>query len=810
MIRNAIGKCILALCAWLLSASPALAGPGVTATARPASVAVGEPFQVEVRLQSTGLSSGGDLVVPTPQGLERLGTRSSDSMKVINGQATRERIEIHNFRASQPGRYRFDGLGVRKGSQFTPAPIVTVTVRGPQDPAVVQSAPAAPAVGTRGELPGTPPLGSQDVHVTAFVDRDEVWSGEPIVYTFRFYFRVSPDGPTYDAPDFAGFQHYDLGQSKDPESVTIDGRHFYYYDLKTLLYPLRTGDLQIATAGLTFRRSLFFSQSRQLRTDPVSVRVRPLPGGAPRGFHGAVGAFGLTGGRVPQNVSAGEPMEHTLTITGTGNFGSVDAPVALESESWRFYPGRTEEEVTATELGLQGKKRFDMLLLPPDEPRAKLPEFQFVFFNVARERYETLTLPGAEVEVRPALPGLSATAPETMLALRPLRTELGAPLPNPLTPWMLLLWLIPLPVLAWVVLGAGDRVRRRMAEVTPADRKAAARRRLERVAGDQKADAAELLKAVDLWLHETQGLPMAPTQEEISAKLGEAAEPLLAARRQLEQTAFGGGAERQGGRRLLREWLRRYGSLLMLVVALGVTAASGLAIAANAEMASQLFGRAQKMQEQADFAEATRLYLRAGEQGVNHLNVLYNLAGAAWRAGEPGLARLSIERAMAFAPRSSDVRANRDLIAGAVASQGGSARSLQRGWLSLGETGWLAVGAYVLFTLLSILAWRYRRIRLPAVAALLLALGLFGWGGFLYDSTVRHVPGVIWTDTGLREAADSRSAQSAALPAGDLGRLVDARGDWLQIKTFGGLTGWIPQSAWRPLGLSSLDQGIPQ
>jgi hypothetical protein len=792
----------------LLTAFPALAEVTVLAEIRPPTVAVGETFQLEVRARATGLGGAGEIVVPQPANVRRVGHSSSTSLSLVNGRASQEKVETFSYIAEKPGRLVFQGIGSRSGRDFTAGPVVSINVMPVNAPPVAQAPPqnAQGAGDTEGfELP--PP--DADVFVTAKVDKPRVRVGEPLVYTFRFYFRINPDQPTYDAPDFSGFQTYDLGQSKQSEAIVVHGRSFEYFDLRTLLYPLRAGELTIGPAALSFRTSFFFTREYRRKTKPLTVQVEALPENPPPSFHGAVGTYALHMSNVPASVAANEPVTMQLTIAGTGNFGAVGSPEPVSASSWRIYPGRISDHTRPTELGLQGEKSFELLLQPPGPGRHRPPAFRFTYFDPAAERYVSLVTRPTEITIRGDGPVAAKKKTASPLALRPVRTELGDAPADPARPWKLLLWLVPLPFLGLALLAAGSSVNRRLQTVTPADRRQAADRRWEKELNDRSTDARTLLRALDQWLHETHGLSASPTESEIKAALGSRADALLHQRRRLESAVFGATQlEVRGVQQGLREWMSK-AKMILLAAAVFVGAGAFHAVASNESPALALFRQAQLAQVQGNFSEAVRLYKRSAEHDGVTVNLLYNLAGAAWRSGETGLARFAIETAFSHARRDADIAANRKLIAGAIAAVGGSEESVAPGAISLAETGWMAVGLWSLFSLAAVGAWFFRPLRWTAALLLVLCFPVWGYASYLWQTESREAPGVLWQGVSLKEAASNESAEIAPLPAGEVVRLEKRQDGWLKISTPSGLSGWISEENWRALELVKLGVDIP-
>jgi hypothetical protein len=796
----------LGILAALVLAVPAAARAEVTvlATVRPPSVAVGEPFELEVRVRSTGFGSAGDLVVPRSPDLKQLARRPPvELMRLDNFRASRERVETITYVASAPGRYVFQGLGIRSGDQFVPAPVVSIEVGSagaptrPTQSTSPGSAHAAPTPATPTPAPSTEfelPLHGEDFFAAAAVDRTRVRVGEPIVFSLRFYYRIVPERPTIVDSTLVGFQAFDLGQTPGNHSAIIAGIPYGYLEVRTLLYPERAGDLIIGPSGFDFRITYFGLYVKGFRrmAKQITIKVDPLPEGAPASFHGAVGDLSLTESALPGQASMQEPLTLVLTLAGNANFSLVSSPEPVSAGAWRIYPGRITDGTQATTLGLQGEKHFEILLQPPEAGAVTPPEFRFTYFNRSEGRYVTLHSKPAPIEVSGGGKAVKSSAGAPALALRPPRLELGEPLSSPLRPWRALGWLVPLPVLALVVLAAGRRANRRLRTVTDADRAHASRRKWERALDDKQADAAALLKAMDAWLHERYGTAASASEAEIRAALGDKAAALLYERKRLQAAVFGGGrANVAGMQQQLKAWLKTLPAFLLVTLAIaGAAAAAGPTV-------TGLFESAQQAQVEGRFPEAVRLYTRTGELAGPHVNLFYNLAGAAWRAGEPALARYAIETAYAYAPRDGDVAANRELIGRAIEGRGGSAQAVAPARMTLAEAGWLALALYALLTLLVAGGFFTKPLRWAAALVFALSIPVWGYASYLYQTESAEAPGVVWTAGVLREAGSEASVEIAPVPAGEVGRVTDRRNGWLRVQTAKGLSGWIPEANWR-------------
>lgn len=258
---------------------------------------------------------------------------------------------------------------------------------------------------------------------------------------------------------------------------------------------------------------------------------------------------------------------------------------------------------------------------------------------------------------------------------------------------------------------------------------------------------------------------------------------------------------------------------LLLVIALAVPAASQGPL--SRERQEQLARDALNAYDQALAAAATEPaqadalyraaianYLTLRDSGLRSAALEYNLGNAYARLGDRGRAIAHYLLAQRLAPRDPHVAANRRYVAEGVEPQIEPAPAAQladrlqvwRGVVAreslfgaamlLSAAGWLALG----------LALFIRRQSLTFVGGALALLGtllLVGVGrDILYDQQhpqIVIVDGAHTLRLGRGEGHDA--ALDTPLSPGVVGRVLQERGDWLEIQLDNGITGWIPAAA---------------
>ena len=126
------------------------------------------------------------------------------------------------------------------------------------------------------------------------------------------------------------------------------------------------------------------NQPIKVTASPVSMNVIALPEeGRPDQFSGAIGTFHLAVEAQPTTIAPGDPVTLTMSLSGTGNFDNVSAPLLSDTEGIKtytpnssFYPGNQGE---------QSRKVFEQALVIKDAKVKQIPPAVFSYFDPLKE-----------------------------------------------------------------------------------------------------------------------------------------------------------------------------------------------------------------------------------------------------------------------------------------------------------------------------------------------------------------------------------------------------------------------------------------
>jgi hypothetical protein len=385
---------IAGLCAALLGMllpAPARAAVEVDARLDRVRATVGESVSLDVTVR--GAASGvGTPEFRIPPGLELVGTSRSQSFSWVNGRSSTETVFHLEIGTLQPGRYALGPIQVRVGRQVFQSGVETL---------VVTAAPESVGGGV-----GIAALVAQ-------VEPREPWVGEPVILRVRLVLAEDlAEEPNYVPPVTTGFW---AETPSRPESYVASqaGRRVLVTETRARLVPLAPGiarigsasvDLALARSGPADRLRWLSGRGGQrlltVRSQPIEVRVRPLPPGAPAGFDGAVGTFVLRWSADRAATSEDVPVVVRLDVRGSGNLPLLKTPVLVCPEG-EVFAGTAQDSLALPGALTPGHRRYQWNVLPRRTGLLRIPAPSLAWFDPEAGHYRSADLPPVVVDVGP-------------------------------------------------------------------------------------------------------------------------------------------------------------------------------------------------------------------------------------------------------------------------------------------------------------------------------------------------------------------------------------------------------------------------
>jgi hypothetical protein len=310
----------------------------------------------------------------------------------------------------------------------------------------------APRPGLVGRAISAPDRFNSDFTVWATTSKARAYIGEPVVVEYYLYdFGGLRQTEILQWPAFNGFWKEDLELTTrvNFEEVFVKQQEVRRaFVARYALYGIKQGRIQLDKLGVRGKYApsdllpgLIFNgdlRTGQHFSQDIAIDVLPLPeANRPATFRGGVGTFALKLEADKVNVPQNTPVTFTFTLSGEGNFHSLDSIKLTLPPDFELYESTASGRQLApvgVKQELESKKTFQTVAIPRKPGKFEIPAVAWSFFNPQKEAYETITTQAVQIEVTPnestangansylgpkTAPGAAPTAPDSLRFLKP-------------------------------------------------------------------------------------------------------------------------------------------------------------------------------------------------------------------------------------------------------------------------------------------------------------------------------------------------------------------------------------------------------
>jgi hypothetical protein len=352
-----------------------------------------------LRVDFTMNADGDNFVAPNFEacGFRVIGGPSqSVSQSWINGRSTFNKSYIYILLPTQKGNLTLKQATIEiNGQVYKTAPVkinVTNAVEIPKDP---NEAPAISA--------------DDNLYLVADISKTNPYLNEPITVVYKLYFSYNigiTNWRELNKPKYNDFwsQNIDIKQLKAEDGMYKGERYRYVVLRKTVLYPQKSGKLEIEPLSLdidcqvpTNRRNfwgqpLMVQDSKRVSAGSKIISVKALPEkGKPEDFSGAVGRFDFKVKPSKTQLKNGESLDLDVSVVGTGNLKLFTLPKPVVPSALEMYDPVHDENVNTPLTGMSGRITDKYTIIPQYKGNYQIKPMSFTYFDLASSSYKTIT-----------------------------------------------------------------------------------------------------------------------------------------------------------------------------------------------------------------------------------------------------------------------------------------------------------------------------------------------------------------------------------------------------------------------------------
>lgn len=394
----------------LLTTLAAVADEVTFVTSAPKAVVVNQQFRLKYTVNRHNVKEPRLPQISDFRILSGPSRSQQSSTQIINGNVTSSQSLTFTYIlvAEKEGEFTLPGATVSVDGNEITSNKVTVKVL-PQDKA--NAARQSASQGSRGQRqPGNTSvdIATNDLFMTATLNKTNVVEQEAVLLTFKVYSAVNLTALNGKIPDLKGFQiqEVELPPEKEWQLEHYNGRNYRTILWQQyVLFPQQSGEIEIPSATFEgvvaqqvrpidpfdfFGGSNYVEVKKELRTPRLKLNVQKLPSGKPEGFSGAVGSFKISSSVSATELKANEAVTLRLVISGTGNMKLIKTPEVEFPEDFEVYDPKVDNKFSLRTNGFSGNKVIEYLAIPRFGGDYTLPSIKFSYYDIASKEYKTI------------------------------------------------------------------------------------------------------------------------------------------------------------------------------------------------------------------------------------------------------------------------------------------------------------------------------------------------------------------------------------------------------------------------------------
>ena len=349
-------------------------------------LARGETLTLTIRVYDQRQGMQLDLT-PLTQDFDVLGTRTSSQIRSINGVTESWTDYVITLFPEKEGELSIPALSIL--NQTTDPISINVVNAGPRSN-----------------------QGGDDLYLEIEVNKDSVYVQEQLLFTVRLFYTINGiRNPVFTELEMEDTVTQLIGSPNQYERL-IDGERFGVYEKRYVIFPQRSGPLQIP--DILFRGEVTDGSSnfvfRNMNTrrvtafiEGITIDVKERPASLPRGE----GWLPVTGLALEETWSGdlgalkvGDSVVRTLTLRAEGLDGAVLPPFSPENvKGLNLYPDPADISRTFVDGSIVGTRIETTTYVALEAGVIEVPALDIAWWDVNSDSARTTSLPATRFEV---------------------------------------------------------------------------------------------------------------------------------------------------------------------------------------------------------------------------------------------------------------------------------------------------------------------------------------------------------------------------------------------------------------------------
>jgi hypothetical protein len=349
-------------------------------------LARGETLTLTIRVYDQRQGMQLDLT-PLTQDFDVLGTRTSSQIRSINGVTESWTDYVITLFPEKEGELTIPALSIL--NQTTDPISINVVNAGPRSN-----------------------QGGDDLYLEIEINKDSVYVQEQLLFTVRLFYTINGiRNPVFTELEMEDTVTQLIGSPNQYERL-IDGERFGVYEKRYVIFPQRSGPLQIP--DILFRGEVTDGSSnfvfRNMNTrrvtafiEGITIEVKERPASLPRGE----GWLPVTGLALEETWSGdlgalkvGDSVVRTLTLRAEGLDGAVLPPFSPENvKGLNLYPDPADISRTFVDGSIVGTRIETTTYVALEAGVIEVPSLDIAWWDVNSDSARTTLLPATRFEV---------------------------------------------------------------------------------------------------------------------------------------------------------------------------------------------------------------------------------------------------------------------------------------------------------------------------------------------------------------------------------------------------------------------------